>query len=133
MPVIDRATASLQLRGDSLEPHIVTEMLGAAPTFAYTRGDRIPAGHSSRIARYGLWSLEAPAAIPAALDVQVAQLLDRLTRDLTVWHELSTRYDVFLFCGWFLRGRNEGLVITPETLGSLAERGIALDVDIYAT
>lgn len=132
MPLLHRAVASLQIRGESLEPHSVTRSLGAAPTLSYARGEQIPAGPGARTAPFGLWSLDSPATEPADVDAQVTHLLRRLSDDLAIWRELSEAYSVRLFCGWFLRAGNEGLVVTLETLGSLAERGIALDLDIYA-
>jgi hypothetical protein len=37
-----------------------------------------------------------------------------------------------MFCGLFLGDTNEGLSLRPETLARLGERGLVLDLDIYA-
>ncbi|MEC4615051.1 DUF4279 domain-containing protein [Tsukamurella tyrosinosolvens] len=133
MPFVHRAVASLQLSGNALDPLVITRILGTPPTLSYARGDLVPTGRGTRTARFGLWSLEAAATEPADIDAQVTQLLSSLPADLGVWRELSVRYALRLFCGWFLQGGNEGVGLSAPTLGALGERGIALDLDIYAT
>ncbi|MGC5025651.1 DUF4279 domain-containing protein [Tsukamurella sp. DT100] len=132
MPLVHRAVVSLQVSGGALDPVIVTRMLDTPPTLSYARGDPVPTGRGARTAGFGLWSLEGGSTEPADIDEQVMQLLSRLPSDLAVWHELRDRYSVRLFCGWFLQGGNEGLVVSPMTLSALGDRGIALDLDIYA-
>lgn len=132
MPALHRGAASLQIIGDSLDPMIVTRMLGATPSSSYACGDSATTGRVTRTARFGLWSLRTDATEPADLDIQVAELLGAVTTDLSVWSELSDRYATRLFCGWFLQGGNEGLSVAPTTLRALADRGITLDLDIYS-
>ena len=55
-----------------------------------------------------------------------------LTSDLTVWKELGDRHAGHLFVGLFLAHGNEGLSISPTSLAAIAERGLALDLDIYS-
>ena len=55
-----------------------------------------------------------------------------MTGDTSIWQELAARFDGRLFCGLFLEERNEGLRIAPATLAAVAERGLFLDLDIYA-
>lgn len=79
-----------------------------------------------------MWWLEAEVTEPADLDAQVAAILARLTTDESVWAELRAKYDVDMFCGWFMKYGNEGVSITPETMAALGARGILLDIDLYA-
>lgn len=132
MPLVHRAVASLQLSGDTLDPLVITRILCTPPTLSYARGDLVSAGRGTRTARLGLWSLRAEDTEPADIDTQVAQLLSGLPTDLAVWRELSDRYALRLFCGWFLQGGNEGVVLSATTLGALGTRGISLDLDIYS-
>lgn len=132
MPLVHHAVASLQLSGDALDPLAITRILGTPPTLTYARGDPVPTGRGTRTARFGLWSLEATATEPADIDAQVTQLLSGLPADLGIWRELSDRYTLRLFCGWFLQSGNEGVALSPTTLAALGERGIALDLDIYS-
>ncbi len=55
-----------------------------------------------------------------------------LTNDLAVWKDLSARFNIDLFCGWFMGNSNEGAIVSATTLQRLGERGIELAVDIYA-
>ncbi len=132
MPPVHRAVASLQLSGPALDPSIITRILDTTPTLSYSRGDLVPAGRGTRTARFGLWSLAAEDTEPADIDTQVTQLLSGLPADLGVWRELSDQCALRLFCGWFLQGGNEGVALSPTTLGALGARGISLDLDIYS-
>jgi integrase/recombinase XerD len=133
MAELNRAVAALRVVGDDLSPDEVTALLGASPTRSFVRGDEVRHKRApARIARFGLWSLDAPETEPADLDAQVSELLRPLTADLGVWRDLAERFTVDLFCGWFMKVGNEGLTIAPSTLGALAERHIELDLDIYS-
>jgi len=79
-----------------------------------------------------MWSLQAHETEPADLDAQVTAILSRLTTSDSVWAELRTKYDVNLFCGWFMEYGNEGVSIEPETMSALGTRGILLDIDLYS-
>ncbi|WP_158636160.1 DUF4279 domain-containing protein [Tsukamurella sputi] len=92
MPLVHRAVASLQLSGDTLDPLVITRILGTPPTQSYARGGLVPTGHGARNARFGLCSLGAEDTEPADIDTQVAQLLSGLPADLGAWRELSDRY-----------------------------------------
>ena len=83
--------------------------------------------------RRGLWSREAAEANPGDIDGQIAALVEPLTKDLSVWRELSKRYEPDIFLGVFLTEYNEGIAILPTTLQLVAERHLVLDFDIYAS
>jgi hypothetical protein len=83
------------------------------------------------VARRGQWHLAATDSAPEDLDGQVAELLAKLTGDLAVWSDLSRRFDLDLFCGWFMGSSNEGVLVSSKTLLSLGQRGIDLGLDIY--
>lgn len=106
-------------------------MLGCQPTAAWVKGDQLPAHRASRVATFGMWMLRADETQPADVDAQVMAILNRLTADLTVWSALGSRYDVSLFCGWFMEYGNEGVSIAADTLSALGSRGIPLDIDLY--
>jgi hypothetical protein len=65
------------------------------------------------------------------LDAQVTAILSRITTNESVWGRLRAKYDVDLFCGWFMKYGNEGVSIEPETMSALGTRGILLDLDLY--
>ena len=132
MAHLHRAVATLRIAGNDLIPSEVSAMLGAEPTFAREKGKEwlTPRG-KSRIATTGQWHLHAADTEPENLDAQVAELLGKLTSDLSVWRKLSTKFEIDLFCGWFMQEGNEGVEISPHTLKVLGERGIVLGIDLY--
>jgi hypothetical protein len=134
MAAIYRAVATLRIIGADLDPEQVTMMLGGTPTRTERKGQEISKGDGRppKIARLGQWQIEAPAAQPSDINGQVKQLLEGLTKDITVWRRLAGQYKIDIFCGWFMSETNEGEDINSETLLALGERGISLALDIYA-
>lgn len=132
MAHLQRAVASLRIAGDDLEPDQISAALGADPTYGQAKGQEVSLKDGrTRIAKFGQWRLHATETEPEDLDGQVAELLGKLTNDLAVWRDLSHRYKIDLFCGWFMGGANEGVTVSANTLKALGERGIALSLDIY--
>lgn len=126
-----RAVASLRITDEELSPSDVSALLGCEPTEGWAKGDTLTSHGVTRIARIGMWSLHADETAPADLDAQVAGILSRLTTDESVWAEVHARYDVDLFCGWFMEFGNEAVSIEPETMAALGTLGIRLDIDLY--
>ena len=134
MATLHRAVASLSLTGEDLDPSKVTEVLGGRPTHSWRKGEDIRRRPDlpQKLARQGHWRKEATPTEPEDVDAQVRELLSGLATDPRVWQQLSAQYRVSLFCGWFMSNGNEGVEIAPTTLQLLGERGIRLDLDIYA-
>lgn len=134
MTDLSRSVASLRFFGDDLVPEEVSRLLGATPTAHEVKGGQSQpnAGGRTFTARTGSWRLRVPDRKPGDLDGQIAELLEQLTFDMGVWRELTERFRVDVFCGLFLDEGNEGISLAPNTLAALGERGILLDLDIYA-
>jgi hypothetical protein len=132
MAALCQSVASLRIAGDALDPTEITRLLGAEPSRGQVKGQALPSQSGTRVARIGMWSLKATATEPEDLNSQVAEILGRLSSDLEVWKSLGDRFEIDLFCGWFMGGSNEGVSISPETLIALGERGIELGIDLYA-
>jgi hypothetical protein len=134
MAALHRAVASLSLTGEELDPANVTRLLGRSPTHSWRKGDdiRMRPDLPPKLAQRGHWRLEATPTEPENVDAQVSELLRGLTTDVQVWQQLGAQFRMSLFCGWFMSDENEGVEIAPSTLALLGERGIRLDLDIYA-
>ncbi|MCY4755790.1 DUF4279 domain-containing protein [Pelomonas aquatica] len=133
MSVIDHSRACLRIFGDDLIPEEITAALGAAPTKSETRGEVLRSRNGrERVAKQGSWRLDAANMEPEDTNAQVQELLSKLTADLTVWHDMARRFEIDLFCGWFMGQTNDGAELSPATLLALGARGIALSLDIYA-
>ena len=132
MTRLHRARVGLCIIGEDLDPDEVTDLLGAAPTISVRKGERRPVGRGREIAaRQGSWRLHADDASPGDLDGRIGTILARLTADLSVWRDLSRRYQCDVFCGLFLRDGNEGAALEPHTRAELGARGLILDLGIY--
>lgn len=133
MPLLESSRASLRIVGDSLIPSKITQMLGSEPTGAQQKGDVIT-GRSTgrtRIAKTGMWWLEAEVREPGDLCGQIEEILGKLTNDLHIWCDVGSHFQVELFCGLFMGSGNDGVSIQAKYLMSLAERGIEMALDIY--
>jgi hypothetical protein len=129
---LHRSAATLRIMGDSLDPDEVTRLLGATPTSTRIKGKPWKkAGGREHIARKGSWQLDAEDREPADINDQVRELLEKLTDDLEVWSSLTHRFQVELFCGWFMHGGDEGIGVSPSTMTALSQRGIELGICIY--
>ncbi|TDU23311.1 uncharacterized protein DUF4279 [Panacagrimonas perspica] len=132
MPLLDHTAISLRVFGDDLIPDEVTALLRCEPTESWRKGDvqSIRAGHT-RARTCGAWFLKVPATEPEDFNGQVARLFSLATDDLYAWESLCARYEVDLFCGWFMGTSNDGVSVSVPTLRTLAERGVELSLDIY--
>jgi hypothetical protein len=133
MAHLERSVATLRIMGDELLPEEISRLLGAVPTSAYAKGHQFRSEASERVVtrKSGIWRLMAKENQPEDLDGQVAELLGQVTSNLSVWGNLTARFRVDLFCGWFMGSANEGVQISSETLLALGQRGIMLSFDIY--
>ncbi|WP_346840057.1 DUF4279 domain-containing protein [Microbulbifer sp. SAOS-129_SWC] len=133
MAQVSRSKASLRLIGESLNPKEISDLLGCEGTTMYSKGDiRVHKRTGKQYERKsGHWSLVAAACEPEDIDGQVSELLSQLSSDLSLWHELASKYSIDLFCGIFMEKSNEGIDISPKTLVELGSRGIVLALDIY--
>lgn len=133
MAHLSKSAATLRVMGDNLVPDEINSLLGCLPSTSYVKGEVIRGKKSGRdfTMRTGMWRLEATSCEPENLDSQVAEILSQLTQDLNVWTNLKDRFDIDLFCGFYMEVTNEGVEISSATLKLLGERGIALGLDIY--
>ncbi len=133
MPALDRSVATLRVKGDDLRPEEITRLLGCSPTKSQLKDEVIkhPKSGKERIARIGMWSLDAEDRVPSDPDAQVAELLTKLSSDLDIWRSITTSFRVDVFFGLFMKEWNEGLSLAPATMVALGSRGIEADFDIY--
>lgn len=78
-----------------------------------------------------MWSLHSTDHEPENLDMQIRELLGKVTTDVAIWQALAHTYRVDLFCGLFMGSGNDGLSVSPNSLLALGQRGIELALDIY--
>lgn len=128
MPGIDETRAYLRISGDDLDPDATSAALGAAPTYAFRKGDI----YRQRATKTGRWVIDAKPSTPTNLNRQVVDLLARMTDDLALWRSITDRHQAMFYCSVFMAQTNEGTELRPATLTALGARGISLGLDIYA-
>ena len=133
MVIISRTVACLRVIGDDLIPTDITGKLGYEPTRQMIKGEPFSwnANGKPRIAKSGMWRLEAKEREPGDLDSQVSEILGMLTSDLNIWQSLSGKFRMDIFCGVFMEASMEGIGLTADTMLALGQRGIEIDFDIY--
>ncbi len=128
---VDEVTVSLRVWSPELDPDAVTSELGVSPSFSARRGDRRASKTGEITQRTGIWILELAESTEWQLADGITTLLDQLPNDLRVWRNLTSKATVDLYCGLHLANWNRGVELPADVLGRLAERGIALHLDIY--
>jgi hypothetical protein len=132
MAQLHRSVVTLRISGDELDPVEITRALGCSPTHGQRKGETLTgASGRTRIAKFGMWRLEAADRVPEDLNGQIAELLGQLAPSLDVWRGIGAKYRMDLFCGLFMHVTNEGLALSADSLAALGERGIELGLDIY--
>jgi len=133
MAVLSGSAASLRFFGDDLDPDELTRLLGCQPTKSERKGQEIVGNVTgkNRTARSGGWRLRAERREPGDFDAQISEILDQLTDDMSIWQNLTSRFQADVFCGLFMEEGNGGISLSNETLRRLAERGLTIDFDIY--
>ncbi|MBX3711245.1 MAG: DUF4279 domain-containing protein [Lysobacter sp.] len=134
MGIAEYSRVTLRIFGDDLVPDEVTSLMGCTPESACAKGDiRIGSKTGRRHEeRTGRWSLQASRREPEDIPDQISEILGRLPQDPAVWRRLGAKYQIDLFCGVFMRSTNDGLSFPADILRLLSERGIALNIDVYA-
>lgn len=129
MGAVAETSVCLRFFGEDLDPDELTRLLGADPTKSRRPGD--PHRAPSRV-KVGAWLLDVGRRRSGDLDLQIAELLSRVTSDLEVWRDLNARYPGDLFCGLFLEESNEGISLKPQTSLAIGQRGLVIGFDIYS-
>lgn len=131
---LKRATVSLAIVGDDLDPQEITGLLAGEPRRGKRKGEAYT-GHNGkqRVARTGMW-LFGGERWEDAPDVggQITTLLTGLTQDLLIWTSVTNRYESYISVGGHFRDWTGGLTLEAPVLRLLAERGLNIDFDLYA-
>jgi hypothetical protein len=130
---VERARVWLRVLGDELDPSHISTLLGRAPTRARRKGDSVilRSGHT-RIARSGSWIVDFDPSPEVTVDEAISALLSTMTDDELIWRQITSAFKVDLVCDMFVRGANQGLVISPSVVQQIAKRNLTFGVDIFS-
>jgi hypothetical protein len=133
MGQLQKSAATIGFYGDDLDPDEITALLRMTPSVGVAKGGKwVTSRGAEKVAHTGSWRFKTDRCEPEDLNRQIEGLFAPLTSDLAVWRDLARRFRGVVFCGLWLKTYNDGLQLSPEVLGSIAERGLLLDLDIYA-
>lgn len=133
MATLHRCKAALRIFGEELVPEELCRLFDHFYTKAWIKGYQYSTSSGAVVVKKtGAWILEADPSETGDFDGQIAQLLSHANVSLEVWASFATKFEMDVFCAWFMHEPNEGIEVSPQTLLMLGERNIALSVDIYA-
>jgi len=127
---IDRLEIELRVTGDDLDPERITRMLGVNPTHSARKGEQIDRAGVPITQRTGIWSYTLPASPEWELGDAIDTLLERLPHDPALWESLAGWATVSIVCGLYIHGVDRVADLAPDTLARLAERRLALSLQI---
>lgn len=133
MPLLNHVRVSLRIVGDDVDPDEITQLLGREPDFGLRKGQTVVSNTGKeRVERRGRWIIQSERRDPSDPNTQLRELLESTTSDVEVWKSITAQHHVDIFCGLFMLAENEGLVLSPETIKMIGDRGIPLWFDVYA-
>lgn len=133
MDNLARASVTLLIRGDNLVPEELSSLLGCQPEVGVRKGETF-IGHNGRTvtARTGMWQLGTGYRQPPSIDEQITELLKSLPARGDLWDNLVARFVCCLTVGVYFADWTGGIVLEPQTLRMMGQRGLAIDFDMYA-
>lgn len=133
MDNLKRATVSVLIDGDDLVPAEISTLLGANPRLGVRKDEVFLGSHGKHIkAKTGKWKFGDDWVSPPDLDGQIAGVLALLTKDMSAWHEVTSRFHCYLSVGGYFNDWTGGITLQPITMKSLADRNLPIDFDLYA-
>ena len=129
---IDRLEIALRVASDDLAPDRITRMLGVNPTFAATKGENIDVRGVPVAQSTGTWRYALPASPEWELGDAIDTLLEQLPADPALWESLASWADVAVVCELYVHDLARAGNVPPDTLARLAERRLALRLEIRA-
>jgi len=134
MATLDQCKAALRIFGDELIPEELSRLFDHFHTKGWVKGYEYSTSSGKVVVKKsGAWILDAEPTASADFDGQISQLLGYIDVSLDDWALLAKRFEMDIFCGWFMRESNEGISVSSQTMRLLSERNIALFIDIYAS
>lgn len=135
MDYLQRASVTLLIRGDDLEPAELTAILGRQPKIGVRAGESFENGNGNiRTAQTGMWLVSDGYREPTNIDLQICDLLNSMPDSLSIWTDLSARFECLVALGIYFVDESwtAGINLESTTLRMLGERGLSLDFDMYA-
>jgi hypothetical protein len=127
---IDRIEIELRVTSDDLDPDRITRMLGVVPSAAARKDESVDVDGVPITQPTGIWRYALPASPEWELSDAIDTLLEQMPPDPALWESLSGWANVAVICGLYVHDVNRGADLHPDTLARLAERRVALRLEI---
>jgi hypothetical protein len=127
---INRIEIELRVTADDLDPDRITRMLGVAPTAAARKDESVDVDGVPMVQPTGTWRYALPASPEWELSDAIDTLLEQMPPDPALWESLVAWANVSVICALFVHDVNRGADLHPDTLARLAERRLALRLEI---
>jgi hypothetical protein len=128
---VDECSIMLRFFGDTLEPESISALLGIQPT-EWCRKDKLRSSGQPGAWQTGYWLLDCERTTDTA-DNQIKLLLEKdLPNDLAIWQSLSVNFSAEIKVHLSLARWARGTILSAATLQLLSDRGLRLQLDIYA-
>ena len=115
MDSLQKAKVSVLINDDNLVPSEVTAILGPPPRLGVAKGDVFVSSNGRHIeARTGMWHYGDGWTTPPHIDQQIADVLSALSRDMSAWQSLTSRYHCYVSIGGYFEGWTGGLRARPK-------------------
>jgi hypothetical protein len=135
MDYLQRASVTLLVQGDDLDPEELTGLLGCQPKVGVRMGETFIGHNGGTVtASTGKWIYSTGYREPPNIDGQIVELLGNLPGGVSIWTDLTTRFECYVALGIYFVDASwtGGIHLQPQTLRMLWERGLGLDFDMYA-
>jgi hypothetical protein len=127
---LGRIEIELLVTADDLDPDRITRMLGVVPSAAARKAESVDVDGVPVTQPTGVWRYALPASPEWELSDAIDTLLEQMPPDPALWESLSGWASVSVICGLYVHDVNRGADLHPDTLARLAERRVALRLEI---
>jgi hypothetical protein len=125
----DEYVVRLWIRGKDLDPKLITERIGLAPTVSTRRGDVL---RGTKRAPIGSWAFEErPGGSWDTLEEGLLSLAAILLPLKETIAALSSEYEVFLGCAVLKNSFEGGPEFSPALFRTLAELGLQMNLSCF--
>lgn|GEM_PF-3341080 len=131
--VLQCAIVSLLIDEDDLDPQEITDLFGGKPRLAVRKGEVFTARNGrQRTATTGMWQFGDDWENAPSVGSQIEALFGQLTQNLDIWKSVTSWFHCYVSVGSYFDGWTGGITLDPHVLMLVAERGLAIDFDLYA-
>jgi hypothetical protein len=129
---LEESSVGINFTSDKLDRHEITKSLGVFPTKAWNPGEKHPIGNKghTRITDWGMWYYD-DTRDSLELNDKLIKLFGRLNQDLTVWKDLTEKYEVWIDVAGYMRNWTRGFSLKSEVMQLLIERNLEIVFDVY--